>query len=207
MSFKKQITGIKGLSETRRMPRLDKIRLGFKIKRNADDRGFPAELPFFLLPTKPHNVAKHFGGKVTVERAEELGVTRKDVLKFVRENTYRLAEEINVMLPLNDPEAVFPQAYKWYGSQAGIKCQGDGEKALRYNDKTHAMDEIECPCEKLKSKENPKGECSPRAHLLCLVPKVSMGGVFQIDMGSVNSIIDVNSSMDYIMGMVGRIAA
>lgn len=218
MVFTQQISRIKGLSDKRRLPRLGKIRLGFKLKKGSME--YPAELPFFLLPSE---VAKLYGGKITVDRAKELGVTRANVLDFIRNNIDRLAEEIEIMLPINDIEAVFPNAYKWYGGQAGSKCIGNGEIAMRL--KT-AMDdtaeptetglknqeageryiEIECPCAKLKSETNPKGECTQRGHLLCMLPKVNMGGVYQIDLGSYNSIIDINSGIDYAQSLIGRFA-
>lgn len=200
--FKQQFSRIKGLSEKRRLPRLDRIRLGFKLK-TKEGKEYPAELPFFLLPKE---VAKIYGGKVTVERAKELGVTRKDVLKFIEENIYRLAEELEVMFPINDIDAVFPTAYKYYGSQKGLICMGDGEKALRLNEQTKIMEEIACPCENLRSDDSPKGDCIQRAHLLCLVPRVSMGGTYQITLSSVNSIIDINSGFDYVSAMIGRFA-
>lgn len=199
--FAQQITQIKGLSNRRRLPRLGKVRLGFKLKKGEME--YPAELPFFLLPPE---VAKVYGGKVTLERAKDLGVTRADVLRFIADNIDRLAEEIEIMLPLNDINSVFPQALKWYGNQKGIKCQGNGEMALRFDEKSKAMVEIECPCEQLKSDTNPKGECSQRGHLLFLIPKVNMGGIYQADLGSYNSIIDLNSGIDYVQALVGRFA-
>lgn len=199
--FAQTVTRIKGLSDRRRLPRLGKIRLGFKLKKGTVE--YPAELPFFLLPPE---VARIYGGKVTLERAKELGVTRQDVLNFVSDNLNRLAEEIEIMLPINEIDSVFPNAYKWYGGQKGVKCMGNGETALRFDEESKAMIEIECPCDKLKSETNPKGECTQRGHLLCLIPKVNMGGIYQIDIGSVNSIIDVNSGIDYVQALVGRFA-
>lgn len=201
MNFAGSITRVKGVSDKRRLPRLAKIRLGFKLLKNGKE--FPAESPFFLLPPE---IARVYGGKVSVDRAKEMGVTRADVLKFVADNTHRLAEEIDIMLPLNDIAAVFPQSYKWYGSSRGVRCVGDGEKAMRYDDTAKAMVERTCPCEQLRTETNVRGECTLRAHLMCLVPKVSMGGIYQIDMGSYNSIIDINSGIDYVSALIGRFA-
>ncbi|MCK5236442.1 MAG: hypothetical protein KAR06_05585 [Deltaproteobacteria bacterium] len=201
MSFNKRIATIKGLSQERRIPRLGKIRLGFKI--NKGNGSYPAELPFFLLPKE---VAKKYGGNVTVARAKDMGVTRQDVLDFIADNTFRLAEELPIMLPVNEIEAVFPQAYKWWGQSRGVKCTGNGDRALLYNEETKAMDEITCPCEKLKSSDNPRGVCTQQANLMCLIPDVSVGGVYQIDIGSINSIIDINSGIDYAERIIGRFA-
>ncbi|MEM3793347.1 MAG: hypothetical protein QXS76_00410 [Candidatus Bathyarchaeia archaeon] len=107
--------------------------------------------------------------------------------------------ELDIMFPVNDPALVFPQAYKWYGESRGLKCIGDGQRAYRLND-TGEMVERECPCELLEK------QCTLRAHLFVILPKVNMGGVYQIDIGSYNSIIDVNSGLDYVQALIGRFA-
>jgi hypothetical protein len=107
--------------------------------------------------------------------------------------------ELDVMFPVNDPGVVFAQAYKWYGSSRGVKCVGDLQTAMRIND-AGAMEERECPCE-LRDKQ-----CNKRGHLLFILPKVSMGGVYQIDTSSANTITDVNSGFDYVEALVGRFA-
>jgi len=107
-------------------------------------------------------------------------------------------KELDVLFPVNDIEIIFPQAYKWYGESRGLKCIGNGVTAYRLNEETGAMEERECPCE-IKGTQ-----CTLRAHLLVILPKVSMGGVYQIDVGSYNSIIDINSGLEYIQSLIGR---
>ncbi len=194
--FVGKITKVKGLSERRRIPRLGKIRLGFKVVKG--DKEFPAECPFFVLPQEVGAVYGFKSQEDAMKRAQELEVKRKDVLTFIQKNYGKLAEQIEIMLPVNDIGAVFPQAYTWYGKSKGVKCMGDGEQATRYNEVTKGMEDIECPCSNLRSDENPKGECTLRGHLQCLLPKVSMGGIYQIDTGSKNSTIDVNSGIEYV---------
>lgn len=112
--------------------------------------------------------------------------------------------ELDVIFPLNDIETVFPQAYKWYGGSHGLKCVGDGETAMRLDEndvKNRAMVSRECPCELLAKKE-----CSRRACLMVMLPKVSMGGIYQIDLGSFHSIVDINSGLDFIQALIGRFA-
>ena len=199
-----KITQVKGISDKRRLPRLGKIRLGFKLKKG--DVEYPVESPFFVLPQE---VARVYGFKdkeKAIERAKtHFHVTRQDILRFIEQNYNRLAEEIEVMLPVNDIGAVFPQAFKLYGSSRGVKCMGNGEYAMTYNEK-QGMVRIDCPCEKLKTEDNPKGECSLRGHLLCLVPKISVAGIWQIDTGSYNSTVDINSGISYVEAMIGRFA-
>ena len=110
-------------------------------------------------------------------------------------------KELDVMIPLNEIEAVFPCAYKHYGSSKGLKCSGDGEKAWRVNEKTKEMEEIECPCELLEQKK-----CNQSGTLNVILQKINVGGVYQIRTGSFHSIIDINSGIDYVKALVGRVA-
>jgi len=114
--------------------------------------------------------------------------------------------ELDVLIPCADPSLYFPQALKWYqGSR--LVCKGDGQTATRINTKTGEMTEIACPCEHLRNPQtNPKGECSPRANLMVILPKISMGGAYQIDTGSANNIINLNSTLAWIQSMLGRVA-
>lgn len=197
-------TKIKGLSDRRRLPRLGKIRLGFKVQKNGKE--FPAELPFFLLPDE---VGKQYGFKdaeTALQKAKDFNVTRADVLQFISQNYYRLADELKVMFPINDAAVVFPQALKRYGSSKGIICQGDGENAIRFDGGKECMEEISCPCEHLKSKTNPTGSCVQRANLRFFIPNVSMGGIYEIVLSSFNSIVDINSGFDFVTAMIGRFA-
>jgi hypothetical protein len=110
------------------------------------------------------------------------------------------AEELDVMFPVEDEEIIFPQRLAWFGQSRGPKCMGDGEKARRLNEKGEYEDRS-CPCELLKKKE-----CQQRANLLIILPRVSVGGVYQIDISSYHSIVDLNSGIDYIRALLGRIS-
>ena len=160
---------IKGLSEQRRLPLLGKIRLGIKKISQKTGKEYPAETDYFIVPG--------------------------EIKKFYGE----YPKELDIMLPVAQRHVIFPQAYRWYGSGKGLKCIGNGENAIRRNDETGSMDEIECPCEKLGK------DCNKRAFLMAILPKINMGGVYQISTGSYNSIVDVNSGMDYIEALIGRI--
>lgn len=113
--------------------------------------------------------------------------------------------ELDIMFPLDDEEIVFPQQLERYGSGRGLKCHGDGE-AARERKENGEWIERACPCPHLKSDTNPKGECVPRGHLMVLLPRVSMGGVYQIDTSSFHSFVDSNSGIDYVRAQLGRIA-
>jgi hypothetical protein len=207
-------TQVKGISSKRRMPRLGKIRLGAKVKKGTKE--YPIELPFFLVPDE---VAAHYAlGDKAKERAEELGVTRADVLRFVEANGFRLCEELPVMLPMDNLSAVFPQAYKMYGSSRGVKCIGNGEKAREMiydkDGRPTGHKETECPVRK-KNDSNPeeprpedcaKGKCGLHSTLNVMIPDVNTGGIYQINLGSYNSTVDVNSGIDYAKSLIGRAA-
>jgi hypothetical protein len=197
-------TKIEGISEKRRMPRLGKIRLGAKVRKTGGSE-YPIELPFFLVPDEV--AAKYSLGDKARARAEELEVTRADVLNFVEANGYRLAEILPVMLPMDNLSAVFPQAYKRYGSSRGVKCIGNGRiaKEMEYDDKGRpaGAKEKDCPCAYL---EGERPECKLNSTLNVMLPDVNVGGIYQISLGSYNSTVDINSGIDYAKSLIGRAA-
>jgi len=169
--FRGQFTRIKGVSERRRLPRLGKIRLGIKKISKKSGKEYPAEVDYFVVPPE---VEKFYGAQ---------------------------PKELDVMAPVNDLDVIFPQRYVWYGQSRGPKCIGNGETAIRVNEKTGEFEDRECPCELLEQKK-----CQRRAHLLLILPKISLGGVYQIDIGSYHSIVDINSGLEYVEGLIGRFA-
>ena len=114
--------------------------------------------------------------------------------------------ELDVMLPVEDTGICFPQKLAMYGKVRGLVCEGNGEQARRLNEKTNEREPRACPCEHLRSDANPRGDCSPVAHLMVLLPKVGLGGIYQISTRSYNSVVDINSGIDYVRGLVGRAA-
>ncbi len=108
---------------------------------------------------------------------------------------------LDVMVPLNDIASVFPQHYGLYGSSKGLKCIGDGEKAFRSDDQNGKRLEIKCPCD-----QKNKG-CKKMGHLFVILPKVTLGGVYQIDTSNINSIVNINSGLEWVRGLCdGRMA-
>jgi hypothetical protein len=176
----RRITSIKGFSERTRLPRLGKIFLGKKVKKNTPNPGcscspqeaclkctYPTETTYFVVPPE---VAKIYGEKPT---------------------------ELRVKVPVNDVEVVFPQAYKYYGASRGLKCYGDGEIAYRMNEKTFAMEQTVCPCH-LADKE-----CRKTGILNVILYEVSQVGVYQITTRSSNSMRDVRSGLLYAGALLG----
>lgn len=144
--------------------------------RNQAGKEYPTETEHFVCPPEVEDV---YGEKPT---------------------------ELEVMLPSDNPEEVFVQKYAMYGAGAGLKCHGNGERAERYNEQTKQWDVIPCTCPNLKTDENPKGSCTPQSHLMVMLPKVSMGGCYQITTRSFHATVGINSSLDLIRALAGRIA-
>lgn len=116
------------------------------------------------------------------------------------------ATELDVMFYSDDETKVFVQKYAMYGSGSGLKCHGDGERAARYNEHLGQWVPQQCPCPHLRSDENPKGQCGPVSHLMVMLPKVNLGGCYQITTRSFHATVGINSSLDLIRALAGRIA-
>jgi hypothetical protein len=192
--FFRRFTKIKGdhpISSIRRLPWKDKIRLGIQVptiekdkegKQKLDSKGnpiqkkdkfgelefHPKDISFFICPAE---VQKRFG-----EEPTELDIAFP--LSGLDENG------------LPDIGGLFPQAYKYYGSSRGLKCVGDGEDAMKANEEG-IFEEVDCPCDKFGQKDG----CSKRASLLFFIPSISIGGIYVIDSGSWNTMVDVQSGI------------
>ena len=123
------------------------------------------------------------------------------VPKEVQELYGEKPTELDVMFPSNNPDLIFPQSLRWYGNSHGLKCIGNKKQAQRLDERTFRFEPRECPCELLE-----KGECSERAQLLVMLPRISMAGLYQVDIGSSNSMIDINSYFDWMNTHIGRFA-
>lgn len=123
------------------------------------------------------------------------------VPKEVQEIYGEKPTELDVMFPSNNPDLIFPQSLRWYGNSHGLKCIGNKKQAQRLDERTFKFEPRECPCDLLE-----RGECSERAQLLVILPKISMAGLYQIDVGSSNSMIDINSYFDWMNTHIGRFA-
>jgi hypothetical protein len=187
---------IKGLSDARRLPRLGKIRLGIMAK-NAKGVEYPKEVDYFILdPETP---------------IEE---QRNKLIKQFEALFGKNPKSINIMLPVSDRNIVFPQFYKRYGLSSALKCKGDGETAV-VGDKKFAeglkvigkdeMGRTEVVCEGQNCPYYKKKECSECATLNVFIPKIEGMGVWQITTGAINSIINLNSNLDLIQTVAGRI--
>lgn len=119
------------------------------------------------------------------------------------------------MFPPVDPDIFFQQWFKRYGSGTLLKCKGNGETAVcalpefAQGIEIIGKDEMgltkvkclgtECVYQKDKS-------CHRLGTLQILLPELSGIGVWQISTGSWNSIVNLNSALDWLRGLCGRFA-
>lgn len=106
-------------------------------------------------------------------------------------------KELRIMFPVENRDVYFSQFYKCYGTSL-LKCKGDGEKAWTWDDQG-GLKEISCPCEKLE-----RGDCRQIGILQFLMPDIPGAGVWQVTTSSRNSIIDINSGIDFVRAIAGR---
>ncbi len=112
--------------------------------------------------------------------------------------------KLDIVLPLENIDDVFPQFYKRYGHSIGLKCKGDGEIANQINEKTGEFEEVECLGQKCPFYQAKK--CKEVATLNFILPKVQLDGIYQLHTSSYHSIVKINSSLDYIKAMFGKIS-
>lgn len=186
---------IKGLSEIRRLPRLGKIRLGIKKIHPTSGKEYPAEVDHFIFaPSTPSELEN----KKIIEVAEKLYGKEPKSLK--------------IMFPVADPEVYFPQFYKRYGSTTLLQCKGDGDMAVCSQEFSEGLevigkDEMGMPKVKCLGKEcayYKAKKCTEVGTLQVLLPDLPGAGVWQITTGSYNSIVNLNSCIDYIRAVCGR---
>ncbi len=193
--FFKRFTKIKGqypISSIRRLTWKGKIRLGIQVPTKAKD--------------KDGEYKKDQKGDF-IQRRDKFGKLEfhpQDVPYFVCPKEVKAMfdsdepTELDIAFPLSgldsnglpDIGGLFPQAYKYYGKSKGLKCVGDGEAAMKANEKG-IFEEVECPCDKFGQRDG----CSKRASLFFFIPKITMGAIYVIDSGSWNTMVDVQSGI------------
>jgi hypothetical protein len=177
---------IKGISEKRRFSRGGKIRLGQKATSKRTGNQYPEKSDHFIFDPIDETLTPVF---------EKL---------FGKTPT-----KITVAFPSEDLEIVFPQYYKCYGS-SGLLCKGDGELALRRNDQGE-LEEVECiaptNCAYAVSRgiKNKPG-CKQVGSLQFFIPDLPVLQIFQIDTSSYNNIINLNSQLEILSRIAGRIS-
>ena len=183
---------IKGVSELRRIPRLGKIRLGIKEISSRTQNPYPQATDFFVVPDK---IKSYVGDKPT---------------------------KLPIMFPTEKPEEFAQQWLRCYSFTQGQICKGDGVTSLRKVDVvTGAIadhttqewvftigtcDPDTCPEYTGDPERGIKPQCRRVMNLLFLLPDVPGFGVWQLDTSSFYSIININSCLDFIKRLCGRIS-
>ncbi len=178
---------IKGLSEKRRFSRGGKIRLGEK-RVSAKGAEYPSKLDYFLFDPEPENpsLVQQFHG-------------------LYGEKPTRL----RICFPSDDQETIFPHYYKLYGA-SGLLCKGDGTSAGRVTDQG-AIEEVDCPgpdeCPySLQRGHRGRPGCKRLASLQFFLPDLDVMQTWQIDTTSYNTILNMNSALDLLRSVAGRIS-
>jgi len=175
---------IKGVSEVIRLPRLGKIRLGIK-KENVDGIPYPSPTDYFVCPDE---VRKVFGEK---------------------------PKELRIMFPTDDETQWASQYLRCYSETGNLICRGDAKTALAkvetIDRETGSKGEIiskllEMPCNPYRCPCHQQGYCRRVMNLQFLLPDCLGFGVYQLDTSSFYSIVNVNSSLELIRGICGRLS-
>jgi len=186
------VSPIYGLTESVRLPRLGKIHLGIK-KTNANGKEYPVATDYFVCDDPTFTAV--YGDK---------------------------PKTLDVRFPLEDPTTFSSQFYKSYTRGRGLVCKGDGKNCTRMvyvdamtkNDSTPAgRDEtgkrqtvwIEKICDGQECPIYKANKCRELMMLQFMLPKVEGFGIWQIDTGSINSILNINNAVRLIQGIGGRV--
>lgn len=178
---------IKDLSDDVRIPRLGKFHLGYK---DPAKKGAPVKTDYFVMP-KEHSsyeqLVKAFGEK---------------------------PKEFRILIPVEDEEQWASQFYKAYNLTRGLVCKGDGENAMRMIDTktkslpvkdTETVTMVDMPCLGKECPEYKTKKCGEVMNLRFMLPEIPGLGVWQIDTGSINSILNINSCAKVIKKTFGRL--
>lgn len=176
---------IASLSDIVRMPRLGKIHLGVKVE-TPGKRPYPRPTDYFVCPPEVQEV---FGEK---------------------------PKELPIMFPVEALEQFAQQWYRAYSQTQGLVCVGDGETCRRKVDMdtgafaSHATREgrwewrDDIPCDPQECQGYGAKTCRRVMNLQFLLPDVRGLGVWQIDTSSFYSIVNINSMIKMLKGMLGR---
>jgi len=174
---------IEGVSDLVRIPRLGKIHLGVKVQSEKSAKQYPKATDYFVVPDE---VAAVYGPKPT---------------------------ELQIMFPVDEPELFAQQWLRAYSMTQGLVCIGTGVEARRKIDiatgtiadhETKDWEWREISCDPQECQEYQTKRCRRVMNLQFLLPEVPGLGVYQIDTSSFYSIVNINSMIKMLKGMLGR---
>jgi len=166
------------------MPRLGKIRLGIKVEVPGKNP-YPKATDYFNVPE---------------EIKELVGNTPK---------------KLNIMFPTEKTDEFAQQWLRCYSFTQGLICKGDGSTAIRKIDvetgdvARHTTEEWvfkQWGCDPDTCEQYLEKQCRRVMNLLFFMPDVPGFGVWQLDTTSFYSIVNINSCVDLIRRICGRIS-
>jgi hypothetical protein len=175
---------IEGISEITRIPRLGKIHLGVKV------------------PTKGNK-------EVLYPKATDYFVCPQEVTEVYGPNP----KELDIMFPVEEPELFAQQFLRAYSLSQGLVCIGTGVEARRKVDidtgamadhSTKKWEWKETICNPQDCPEYEGKRCRRVMNLQFMMPTVPGIGVYQIDTSSFYSIVNINSMIKMLKGILGR---
>jgi len=178
------VTPIEGVSDIRRMPRLGKIRLGIKVEPEGKNP-YPRATDHFVVPDE------------------------------IKTYTGDMPRKLSIMFPTEKLDEFAQQWLRCYSFTQGLVCKGDGRTATRKIDvdtgdiARHTTAEWvfkEWGCEPDTCEQYLEKQCRRVMNLLFLMPDVPGVGVWQLDTSSFYSIVNINSCVDLIRRICGRIS-
>lgn len=176
---------IKDLSDIRRMPRLGKVRLGIKVETEGKNP-YPRATDYFVVPD--------------------------EIKQFVGD----MPKKLNIVFPAEEADRFAQQWLRCYSFTQGLVCKGDGVKANRKIDvdtgdiaRSTTQEWIfkgDWGCEPDICEQYLDKQCRRVMNLLFMMPDVPGLGCWQLDTTSFYSIVNVNSCIDLIKSICGRIS-
>jgi len=121
--------------------------------------------------------------------------------------------ELDIMFPVEEPEMFAQQWLRAYSMSQGLVCIGNGLEANRKvdvetgalaNHETNQWEWKQTTCDPQECPEYQTKRCRRVMNLQFLLPKVAGLGVYQIDTSSFYSIVNINSMIKMLQGMLGR---
>lgn len=203
---------IDNLSEIRRLPRLGIIRLGEKAE-SANGKAYPKKLEYFNLKDAP-GVAAVFGEK---PKTIEIMLPHEDAEVFFPQWRKAYGKSTGLFCKGDGKNAsrirfgVSDGKPRFDGDTnampAGQAFDPDGEKFLKENGiKVAVGHRYDLPCLGAECPFTKKKVCKPLAQFMFLMPRVPGVGVYQISTGSFNSMVDLNSYIEIVRGIAGRVS-
>jgi hypothetical protein len=168
------------------MPRLGKVRLGIKVEPEEEGKNpYPRATDYFVVPEE---IKDHVGD---------------------------MPKKLNIMFPTEKADEFAQQWLRCYSFTQGLVCKGDGSRSIRKIDvetgdiARHTTEEWvfkDWGCDPDTCEQYSEKQCRRVMNLLFLLPDAPGIGVWQLDTTSFYSIVNVNSCVDLIRRICGRIS-